>query len=298
MTVKIGNSAYILYPAFFIAIFCVIFLIIISLVLRNVIKERKQEKKVDEKYKITKWQKKYLLNLIDSYLEENNLHEFYDKYALELDDYMRENKYWNLDELLEIEIPDFVAYITLLLFEVAQTEFLSNRYDNAVLVLHSIDFINGGLDNPDFFEGEYPYIGEDIPEMKNHPDMTEEEARTLYLFESSIEELYSFVDPDIEKIPEDAMVLDFCKRISMKEMEDASGDICSVIDIAEVNTKSRTIAAKALFNHISILLGSVLAPESEDYAKYVDEYRRYSIRALASAIDNQLYSDIIESIDE
>ena len=154
------------------------------------------------------------------------------------------------------------------------------------------------MDNPDYYDGPYPWIGEDIPEMRNHQDMTDEEARTVYIYESAVEDLYSYVDDDLDKIPEKSDVLDFCKRLSKQDIQNASGDLCSIIDILEINTKTRDVVAKALFNSISTLLGSVFDDEDSDNVKYMDEYRRYQIRALAAVIDNQLYSDVVDSIDK
>lgn len=294
MTVRIGN--YIFYPAFFILIFGLFILLLITIAIVNILNNKKQENTINKQYEITTWQRKHLCRLMTEYVEDNNLKNACLDIISELRKYINDNKYWNLDELLEID-ENLVQYSTLLLFEIAQQEYIDNHMDNAVLILHTIDFINGGMDNPVYFDGPYPWIGEDIPEMRNHQDMTDEEARTVYLYESAIEELYSYVDEDLEKIPEKSNVLDFCKRLSKQDIQNASGDLCSIIDILEINAKTRDVVAKALFNNISSLLGSIFDKDDEDCVKYVDEYRRYQIRALAAIIDNQLYSDVVASID-
>jgi hypothetical protein len=271
--------------------------IVFLLLIRNIFKEKKQEEKVNDKYKITQWQRKYLCQLIKAYLKDNDLEDDFDYLMKDFEKYVKESTYWNLDELLELS-DDMVKNITIILFEVAQESYSLRHFDDAVLVLHAIDFINGGMDNPDYFDGEYPWIGEDIPEMRNYQDMTDEEARTLYIYESAVEELYSFVDPDIDKIPEGENVLSFCKRLSKKDMEDAVTDLCGVIDILNLTDKTRDVTAKSLFNSISYLLGDIFNEDGDNYVQYVDEYRRYQIRALASVIDKQLYSDVVASIDD
>ena len=290
MKIRLGNYDYIIYPAFFILLFAIFILFLVLLVIKNVLKEKKQENNVNKNYEITNWQKKYLGSLIENYLESKN---YMDKYGYVLDlfnDYVSENKYWNVDELIELD-NKFVQIITLLLFEISKGEYLNNHYDNSVLILHSMDFINGGMDNPDYFGGNYPWIGDDIPEMKNHADMTDEETRTIYMYYSAVESIFCLVDEDLEKIPENANVLDFCKRFSMHQIDSALIDISSVIDIKSLKKETRDIIAKSLFNNISFLLGEIFGDKNEEsYSQYVDEYRRYSIRALASAIDNQLYS--------
>lgn len=296
MTVRVGD--YILYPAFFILIGIIIIACVVLIVLLNVLKERKQINIVDKNFEITKWQRKYLCQFCRQYISDNELNDNIKEDVKKFEKYINESKYWNVDELLEID-ENLVRNITTILFKFAMESYELRHYDDAVLIINAIDFINGGMDNPDYFDGDYPWIGEDIPEMRNHQDMTDEEARTIYLYESALEELYSFVDDDLDKIPEAADVLDFCKRISKQDMENASGDICSAIDILELNEKTRDIVAKALFNNISILIADIFFnDDANENVKYIDEYRRYQLRALASVIDKQLYSDVVTSIDE
>lgn len=293
--IRIGN--YIFYPAFFILIGAMFVALLIVIALVNILNNKKQENNINEHYEITTWQRKHLCRLMTEYIEDNDLKNAFLDTISKLRKYINDNKYWNLDELLEID-DNIVKYTTLLLFEIAKQEYLDNHNDNAVLILNAIDFINGGMDNPDYYDGPYPWIGEDIPEMRNHQDMTDEEARTVYIYESAVEDLYSYVDDDLDKIPEKSDVLDFCKRLSKQDIQNASGDLCSIIDILEINTRTRDVVAKALFNSISTLLGSVFDDEDSDNVKYMDEYRRYQIRALAAVIDNQLYSDVVDSIDK
>lgn len=293
--IRIGN--YIFYPAFFILIGVIFVGLLVVIALVNILNNKKQENNINEHYEITTWQRKHLCRLMTEYIEDNDLKNAFLDTISELRKYINDNKYWNLDELLEID-DNIVKYTTLLLFEIAKQEYVDNHNDNAVLILNAIDFINGGMDNPDYYDGPYPWIGEDIPEMRNHQDMTDEEARTVYIYESAVEDLYSYVDDDLDKIPEKSDVLDFCKRLSKQDIQNASGDLCSIIDILEINTKTRDVVAKALFNSISTLLGSVFDDEDSDNVKYMDEYRRYQIRALAAVIDNQLYSDVVDSIDK
>ena len=295
MTVKIGN--YVFYPAFFILIFGLFIGFLLFLFLRNVLKEKKQENKINKNFEITKWQKKHLTKFMYDYIENNNISDLYKDIVDKFDDYIVNSKYWNLEELLEID-EHLVSYSSLILFEIAQEAFLNEEYDTSVLILNAIDFINGGMDDPDYYVGEYPWIGDSVNEMRNHKDMSDEEARTLYLYASAVDDLFSFVDEDLEKIPETSNVLPFCKDITKKDIEDAYGDLCSVIDILEINDNTREIVAKSMFNSISTLLGNILDADSENYVQYIDEYRRYSIRALASDIDKQLYSDVVASIDD
>ena len=294
MKIRIGN--YIFYPAFFITVIAVIIIIIAVLIIKNIMKNKKQENSINKNYEITIWQRQHLIQLMNEYIKDNNIDATTLDIVSELNIYMKNSKYWNMDEIIEIN-EDIIPYSTLILFQIAINKYSDNNMNDAVLILHALDFINGGMDNPDYYEGEYPWIGEDIPELRNHKDMTEEEARTIYLYASAIEDILRLVDSDIGKIPENLDVLSFCKRLSQKDIENASGDIGSVIDFLEINQKTRDIAAKALFNNIIILLGDIFDKDSKNYEKNIDEYRRYTLRALATAIDGQLYSDIIKSIE-
>jgi len=299
-TIRVGD--YIIYPAFFVLLFALLILIAVVVFVVNLLRERKEEHSADDNYKITEWQRKHVVRLCRDYIKDNNMSEYEDNIN-RLERYILDSTYWNLDEMLDID-DNIIKESTIVMFLAAQDSYLLKQYDDAVLLLNTIDIMNGGPDNPEYMGGEYPWIGEDIPEMRNHQDMTEEEVRTLHLYFSSIADLLSFVDKDLGKIPEDSPAPDYCKRITQKDMEECAGDLISIVDIRAIKPENREVLCKALFLNVSITLSGIFMGEEKvldeegKEIRYVDEYRRYSIRALASAIDGQLYSDVIDSIDE
>lgn len=300
MTVRIGN--YIIYPAFFILIFAIFISIMIIMLAIHFIKERKEEHANDDSFKITEWQRKYVIRLCRDYMRDNEVSDEYEESINKLEKFILESTYWNLDELLEID-KNLVKNASLVLFFAAQDSYLLQQEDDAVLLLHTIDMMNGGPDNPDYFGGDYPWIGDEVQEMKNHKDMTDEEARTLYMWFSAVGDIASFVDEDLGKIPEASSAPQYCKRISQEEMETCAQDLLEIVDIRALKPENRDIVCKAMFCNILIMLNGIFMNRkeednnTEEEILYIDEFRRYSIRSLTAAIDNQLYSDVIASID-
>jgi len=294
MKIQVGN--YILYPAFFAIIFGIFISILIIIVIKNVVKNKKHEKFINKYYEISKWQRKYLCSYLRKLIEEHDYDEMLYNYVDLLSQYMKNNKLWDLNKLLNIK-DDFVPYITIMLFEISKSLYIDGDNDGAVLCLHTIDFMNGGMDNPDYFDGEYPWIGDEIPQQINNEEMSDEETRTLHLYISAVKDIYEYFDEDLEKIPESLQVDDFCKRLKTEDIFNACNDLYEIIDILEISDETRDVVIKALFNSLSVLIGSIFDNEDENYVEYLDEYRRYQLRALISAIDKQLYSDVIASIE-
>lgn len=291
-TVRVGD--YIIYPATFVLIFIVMVVIMLIVFFINRHKEKKMEKMNDDCFRITQWQRKHVGRLCKDYVKDNEMGPFEDSIK-KLDDFILNSTYWNPEEMLEID-KELIKNATYIMFFVAQESFELKQFDDAVLMLHAIDIMNGGPDNPDYFEGEYPWIGDEVPELKNSDEMSEEEMRTMHLYASALEDLVSFVDEDLGKIPESVSVPEFCKRLSLTDMNEAREDVYSAIDIHALQDETRDVIAKALFNSVSITWGEVL--DGTGQADSIDEYRRYPLRALAAAIDNQMYSEVIDSIDE
>ena len=292
--IKIGN--YIIYPAFFILIGVIFLLILVFVAMKNILENKKQENSINRYYEITRWQKTSLIKYLNEYIEKNNLNEYFIDLVKMFSQYAKSNKYWNLDELLDLK-ENLLVYITLMIFEISKDKYSEGNIDVAILCLHTIDFINGGMDNPDYYKGDYPWFGDDVPEQRNSDEMSEEEVKTLHVYTSAVSNLYALVDEDLEKIPENVPVLDFCKKLSTADFIDAAEDLYSIIDIQDLKEETRDVVAKSLFNDISILINSVFDKDEENFVQYLDEYRRYQVRALASAIDGQLYSDVIATIN-
>lgn len=296
MTLRVGN--YIFYPAFFILLFVIFVLFFVGLFLFKLVKEKKAEKAENDKYRITQWQRKHVVRLCKDYLRDNSENEDYMDALERLERYISDSTYWNMDEMIDIE-KNMVRNITLILFFTAQESYLVGDEDDAVMLLHTLDMVNGGPDNPDYEGGEYPWIGDDVDEMRNHQDMTEEETRTLHLWFSSVSTLASFVDPDLGKIAENSPAPSYCKRISQEEMEACMEDLVTIVDIRGLQPSNRDVVCKAVFFNTLIMLNGIFNSKDEGMEEilYVDEGRRYLIRSLTAAIDNQLYSDVVESIE-
>lgn len=293
ISIPIGDNMYLIYPPALILFFIVFFAIAGSVAVVNILKNKKKENTAYKYYEITDWQRNKLMPLVKRH---NKIEDAYRGDVEWIQSYINKNKYWNIEEILE-DAPSSktVMVMSIYMLEAAIGEYSLEHFNNAVLILHAVDFLNGGMDG-DIYDGDYQWIGDEIDSLKNHTDMTDEEARTLYLYASAVINLIDLCDEDLEKIPDEIDVEPFCKTLSLTDMELAADELDQVVDIHNegISDETRDVVSRGLFNNISILLAEIL---DDDDVKFMDEYRRYTLRALVACIDKQPYSEFIETVE-
>lgn len=292
--IQVGD--YILYPAFFVLCFGIFMAINIGIVVFIKVKEngglKTNSKSLYKYFVITKWQKKNIPVYLKEYRSKFELTDDEDKCCDLFLEYLDESKYWNVDELNELR-PNLAKKISIIMYFMIKEAYLNKEKDKAILLIHAFDFINGGMEQESYGK-VYEWISEDVDMYRNHKEMSDEEARLLFLYISAVSDTMGFIDPDLEKIPEDVAVEDFCKRIKQSEYEDTMEALGLTVDVRNLKGPEVDVIVKSLLNNLYLMLSGIA---EEDEIEYVDELRRYPIRALAAILDGGLYSDIIDSIE-
>lgn len=280
--IEIGG--YVFYPSFWIAVVIVPVVITLVLVLIYNFKLKRKAKSFNS---ITSWQKERIVELIDKELEDMaDTDEEYKEMLKNCQGYIRHKKFWNVDELLDID-EDAVVVITSIVYDEIVRDVRSKNNNDAVLLLHAVDYINGGCP---LIGQEMEWIGTEIEELKNDLKMTDYEARLLKIFYNSIDYAINEVDIDINKIPEGYPCDPELKNYILLDFEKAQEEILDCIDMRNLSNETLTICARCLTDHMKDIIVDLSK-------KTIPDWQLYYIRAIACALDKQLYPDIVNSID-
>lgn len=279
---RIGD--YIIYPPFFIA--AIVVPIVIAVIIILIINKR-LDKKNKELDLITRWQKEHIPKLLEN--EYNNYpdaKESYKKLLKELQGYIRHHRYWDPDDLIDFN-EQAVLVLTTIIFEQIKEDVRKNKKNEAVLLCHTLDFINCGVE---YYGKELEWIGDEIVSSKNHEDMSDNEGRLFKILLSNVEKIHAYVDPDLEKIPETIDVDPILKTYVDFDFDVAYDDLQSAIDFRALKDETYDIAARATTE----LLDDIITELDKNYLPY---YQVYYVRALACCLDKQLYDKILTSIE-
>lgn len=278
---RIELFGYYLYPAFFITIILVPIIIVGSIIL---IKRLIERKNVYNSSKITSYEKKHIPPLIESEKDVTD-NEEYIKILDELEDYIKECTYWNIDELLEID-KDAIILLTSLLFDEVKENHKKDP-DKCVLLLHAIDVINGNYD----YETKSQWMADDMTELNNHYKMGADEAKLLFLCESSLERIIDmYVNIDSNKIPAITDAIPELIGTERENIASAMRDVEHCIDFTELKSATFNMLELSLID----MLDNVINTQEKDF---FDEFYISYFRSLACIIDRQLYDNILKTIE-
>ena len=254
---------------------------------------RKQEKGSSDlqKYKrITAWQRKNLNLIIDEDVKQygDSSGETYVTRANRIQAYINRRREWNRDELLQLDKTS-LHYLSVVILENVDACIKHNLNNKAVLLLCALDYINGGAP---VLNGHLDWLGDDLPELKNHREMSKYEARLLNIFKDAITEAWEYVDEDLGKIPETSHIDDKLKEFSSDDFIDAFNRIDECVDVKELTEEPLIIATRMLNRKVQSYSSTI----GDDGLKY---HQLYYVRALACAAEKtyRLYEDILESLD-
>lgn len=276
-------GGYRIYWPVFVVIFLLIAAIAVFIVVHN--KKKKNQKSQAELKIITTWQKKFLYQLFSSY--EDGATDAERKAISNLKGYLNHHYVWNADEVAALgeKTLEFLDY---LLFVQIQKFVNINDKNQAVLCLHLFDMVNGG---PEFIGNTMDWIQDDIDEQKNDLRMDVYEARLFELVSSAIEEVSRYVDPELEKIPEEAEDFDsVLKTYTKYDFSVALQDSMSCNDFKNLSPETYDIAARAFVREIQKCIVSFTGDR-------FPQFRLYYIRALACCLDKEPYDEILDTIE-
>lgn len=281
MTVDVFG--YRLYPAFFIVVIGIPLVIaIILLILSN----KKIDKKHVNMYRITDWQKSELLKILDKEISGENVSQKYTEIIRSAQGFISRKRIWDIEELQEIH-PQICAILTTVFYRDMKDAFEQQYVDKAVLLCHTIDFINEGLE----YNGlDIEWIGDDIESLKNHRDMTDSEARLLQIVSSSISKASYLIDSDISKIPESVSCHKVLKTFNEDDFEFSVREVSSSVDFEELSSETFVLAAHSLIHTLDEVIENLDAPK-------LPYFQIYLVRALACCMDRQIYTAILDTIE-
>lgn len=281
--ITIGD--YQIYPAFLAILIAVPAVIVFGVIFYLNHKQDKRNLLLDT---ITKWQKQNIVRIIDEYIEKNpKLPEQKVKNLRGFQGYVRHNRLWDSEDILDIGDGALID-ASKALFEKIKEDVEGGNRNEAVLLCHTIDFMNCGVE----YEGNIiQWIGDEMESIKNHTDMDDNEARLLSVVSNTIGMVRTLVDPDIEKIPELFDVDQVLKTYNLYDFNAAISDVENTIDFRNLQAETYDIASRCLTHHIYY---NILYETEKDYVPY---HQIYYIRALACTLDRLLYDAILNSID-
>lgn len=293
-------GGYRIYPAF-LAIVLVVVLLIVALVIffikkkgggsekptkiKKIIEKREERRAVQA---VSNWQKKYLPLIIDEEIAANDSEE--NQEYIELLEMVKKNilesKEWNVDSLLAIN-PNILHVLTDLFLDAALTDFNNGNKDNAVLLLHSIDCMHGTIS---ILNTRKEWITDEVQKLEGGVNLSDEEKKAAYIAYSSLEKILMLINPDTNKIIQSSGVLNELKEFSGSRFVQSKETLTNVNSLFDITEYDREPIIYALFEESKEILDAMPLEKFR-------EFEIFAFRVLASFIDNQPYSSVINTIE-
>lgn len=277
---RIEIFGYYVHVLLFVIIFAVILVGVLSFILIRRLKERKQ---VYTTSRITDWEKNNIPKLLRKEIDSVNDADYTNKIN-KIINYIQTCDYWNNDELIELD-KDSILLITSILFDYVKENHSSNP-DKCVLLLHTIDNANGGID----FSNGNNWMSEDFQMQKNSGKMSDDESRAILLCQNAVTKAYEkYINTDTDAVPLITKAIPELSGKKYEQFQSAVDDIavCKGFDSMKESTYNMTEIC--LIDEID----KFIEVEEDDY---FDEYYLCYFRVLASLIDRQPYDEILESL--
>lgn len=281
-------AGYRFYPAFLLLLALIPILVFLSVFLIRKFRIIKEKRQVYSTSKITTFEKKYIPQLLDYEIKdaEDDGDNDYAASIEDIKDFVIKCTYWNNDELLAIN-QDSILILTSILFDDIKANYTRNP-DRAVLLLHSIDNINGGMD----FSENSDWMPEDMPAIENSDKMEKNEARALELAKTSLNRaVQNYLNDDTDEIPITSNAFESLRGVSGSRLVAALEDIITTDSFYNLKDDTYEILSGSLIDQIDQLI-------SEETNDYFDEYYLAYFRLLASLIDRQTYNEILKTIED
>lgn len=276
------------YPAFFILVGFIIIALILGGILLFKFLNKKKGNSV-EKIRVTEyisvWQKKHLPVIIDKEISATDNDE-YINILTNAKNYIANGDKWNKDDLLEIN-DSLVLILSDLFLEESLQSYRNSENDKAVLLLHSIDCLNGTIES---LNGRKEWITNDVDKATNLIHMSEQEQRLMYICFDAVNSISALIDEKTGKIPGFAGVIDDLKRFTSVNFQDAKEAISECKSFTFITEYNRELIIYSLFQAVLNIMENV---KLSTYR----EFEIFTFRVLACMIDNQTYDDIINTIE-
>lgn len=279
------------YPAFFILVGFILILLTFGGVFLFKFSRKKNNKQENntEKMKVTEyissWQKRHLPVIIDNEIASSDNEEYINT-LLEAKKYISTNTLWNKNKLLEIN-EGLVLILSDLFLNESLNAYREEDKDRAVLLLHSIDCINGTIE---CLNGRKEWITNEADKATNLIHLSEQEQRLMYIAFDAVNSISLLVDEKTGKIPGFAGVIDDLKRFTSVNFVDAKEAISECKSFTFISDYNKELIIYCLFQKAIEIMDKV-------NLSYYREFEIFTFRVLACMIDNQPYDDIIATIE-
>lgn len=231
----------------------------------------KREEKVElDVFKITDWERKNIPKFIKDISNSDVVIE-----------YIENNETWS-DLIL---IPDLdLSLINSRLFDYIKASYKESP-NRCVSLLRTIDFLNGGFE---LIGTTKEWLGDDVDEEKYFVEMNKYEARLENIYLNQIEAKLDMVDDDINKIPASTLCYFELKSLSKNDFNYAIDDIIGKSSMKTLKDSTYNIISYSLIDSLIKVIGE---------QGILPDHRLYLIRALACALDKNLYLDILDTFE-
>ena len=276
---RVEVFGYYLYPLFFVYLFGIPLAITAAIIL---FKRFRASKAVYSINVITDWQKDNIPFILRKQVGVFTKTELVN----DICDYIQYNEYWNDDEMLEIDESIVMDSVKALLNEVYEV-FISDP-NKAVLILNTIDTMNGGLDLSSGRITEW--MDDALPGQGTDYGMTDSDAKLFVLMVSTVvraNDLYT--RSGIDKIPAITDAIEELVGLSITQLDMVAERIEEASNFEDISDRDLYICKCCLMDHVLNL-----------FKKYnditINDYYLSYIRALACVLDKQSYPDIVSTI--
>lgn len=262
-------------------------IMVLGFLLYRIISYLRESRAVYSLSVITDWQKENIPSILRDRIEQAQDQDN----ILRLCNYIENNKYWNDEEITEID-EDLVIDASFMLFNevgklIADEMNIVNK-NRAILILTTIDFMNGSLDLSSGKIDEW--MDDALPGATGEKGEDPSVKRSLQLISSSIDRTGDkYVSATSEGIPLITDAFAPLRGMDVDRLADAFDEAFVCDDIKKLSEATSRIATYSLYDQIGNLLETY---EGETINNYYSSY----IRTLAVVLNKMYYPEIIETI--
>lgn len=248
---------------------------------------------------ITKWQKINLIKMLHKEIEKNNeealesgiaINEDYNKLIEDVIEYINNNKYWSVADLINVR-PNAVLFLTLLTASELENEIYDANEDRIVLFANAIDRINGAFEQGSNLDRAW--FDDSIEPVNSNYTGNIQGKKLLSIVSTAMGQVNSIMEDGI--IPEGELFTDNdLQSITESDITIANNDFMVAKDfINDVSYSSQQIALRCLIYKLRVQIDKLVQSGLSRTIRAADFG---TVRAIAVISDKQDYATIVEEI--
>lgn len=251
------------------------------------IRNKQEQRKTQN---ISNWQKKYLPQIIDKEIENNNFDDddsrAYVSILEQVKAYIAAEKEWNPDKILAIN-ENILVVLNDLFISNAIEFYGKGDNDSAVLLVHTIDCMHGTIAN---LNNRFDWITNEVPKLEICALTSDVDKRVAYVAYNAVEQMKGFINPITHKVQRDFDLIDALKEYSESRFKESQNSLTNAKSLANITEYDREVIVYCLFERCRQVI-------SEMPLTRFREFEIFPFRVLACFIDNQSYNDVLATIE-